>query len=652
MPTRSFLLKQIESLRCTDASEPLHPHELTWFPGGLAWQWNGIDRRAVKKKAEYKELKQWFTAREKHGAISRQETVSMIPALFLDIQSHHLVMDLCAAPGSKTCQMIESMHRMDSNTGQRHSLNWVEGAIFANDVEAKRANMLAHQIQRLGSPCVGVINIDATFFPKLMKDSEQILFDRVLCDVPCTGDGTVRKQPHIWRTWDVKGGLGLHVRQLDILKRGLEMLEVGGRLVYSTCSFNPIENEAVIASMLSRFENIKLLEAPTHVPVKSTPAMKTWRVPKPDGKGTEFYDTYADVPEQWRKLVVPTMFPDGSTDHLLCRRFAPHLMNTGGFFCAIFTKTDSVALIKRTHKASKDVTETPAALDTKDGPAPVETKDDSAPVPQHPAPELRKNWFKQGSEYVMMKEDSEEWQNIQSFYGLHSWARECIFVNKQSSDKKLYAINKGIQRLLRSEGKMQLKFVTAGIRVLQHVDKMGFSCNFRLAQEGIDAMFAMGLSRRVVTAGSLDFMHKLLSKREVSTEEAKQQCGDWEQICADGKIEGGSAVVFMPEGTFKGLAVHVMMSQKMMTLYVDKQEAAALAQSVAQSDNLKGIIDAAAALAAEEAAAAEAEAGEGADVKMDDAPPAPTTETPSGATPDGRTSSGDVTVGDEPTGGN
>jgi 16S rRNA C967 or C1407 C5-methylase (RsmB/RsmF family) len=73
------------------------------------------------------------------------------------------------------------------------------------------------------------------------------VYDRIICDVPCSGDGTLRKNPNIWAEWTPEFAMGLHSLQLRIAQRGAALLKVGGYMVYSTCSFNPIENEAVVA---------------------------------------------------------------------------------------------------------------------------------------------------------------------------------------------------------------------------------------------------------------------------------------------------------------------------------------------------------------------------------------------------------------------
>lgn len=80
---------------------------------------------------------------------------------------------------------------------------------------------------------------------------QPLRFDRILCDVPCSGDGTLRKSPVIWRRWNAGPGNMLHKLQLQVACKGVRLLKVGGRLVYSTCSLNPIENESVVAGIVT-----------------------------------------------------------------------------------------------------------------------------------------------------------------------------------------------------------------------------------------------------------------------------------------------------------------------------------------------------------------------------------------------------------------
>jgi 16S rRNA C967 or C1407 C5-methylase (RsmB/RsmF family) len=101
-----------------------------------------------------------------------------------------------------------------------------------------------------------ICNHDGAFSPNLYLDKETkdpLEFDRILADVPCTGDGTTRKNIDVWKTWSPRAGLGLHPVQIRILERCLSMLKTGGRIVYSTCSYNPVENETVVAHILKKY---------------------------------------------------------------------------------------------------------------------------------------------------------------------------------------------------------------------------------------------------------------------------------------------------------------------------------------------------------------------------------------------------------------
>lgn len=349
------LCERLEEMRkeCGEDTdrEQYAPHHLTWYPHNSAWQWSGLERRTIKKDTRNKQLKAFLLQRERSGLLSRQETVSMIPPLFLCVEPHHFVLDLCAAPGSKTSQMIETMHWPDKAAGG----SLPSGLVIANELQWKRANMLAHQVARMGSPCSAVVNMDAQFYPEHWEKTESggyqlIKYDRVLCDVPCSGDGTMRKTPYIWRSWTTKDGFSLHFRQLGILYRGIDLLKVGGRLVYSTCSLNPLEDEAVIAAALQRHAGSIVLAAPPDLPgLQAANGLESWEVIDPE-TGV-YYKTYEEVPHERKSSdknrMLPSMFPPPKTEEGMavaasinqhCRRMLPHLMDTGGFFVVAFEK--------------------------------------------------------------------------------------------------------------------------------------------------------------------------------------------------------------------------------------------------------------------------------------------------------------------------
>ena len=109
-------------------------------------------------------------------------------------------------------------------------------------------------------------------------------FDRVLTDVPCSGDATIRKAADILHRWQPGIGNGLHNIQLNIGIRGLELLKVGGIMAYSTCTFNPIENEAVVAELLRRANraepgSVRLLDNTHLLPgLRRRQGLSTWSV--------------------------------------------------------------------------------------------------------------------------------------------------------------------------------------------------------------------------------------------------------------------------------------------------------------------------------------------------------------------------------------
>jgi 16S rRNA C967 or C1407 C5-methylase (RsmB/RsmF family) len=180
---------------------------------------------------------QFLHRQQKRGALHRQESASMLPALLLMPRPDDSVLDMCAAPGSKSLQLIE-MARGGS------------GMVWCNDASLGRAISLNHRLQgaNTASPGAIVTSLDARYWPD--RELQALRFDKVLCDVPCSGDGTLRKSHRNTPAWSAAAGAALHATQIKILRQGLKLLAPGGCLVYSTCSLNPAENEAVVTAIL------------------------------------------------------------------------------------------------------------------------------------------------------------------------------------------------------------------------------------------------------------------------------------------------------------------------------------------------------------------------------------------------------------------
>jgi len=351
-----------------------------------------VGKTTIRRCPPFKKFQNYLVAENTVGNISRQEAVSMIPPLLMDIESHHTVLDMCAAPGSKTAQLVEMIHNgeeaavvnaaagpgegnptKDGERGGRAS-----GLVIANDADYKRSHMLIHQTKRLNSPNLIVTNHDATMYPSLIISGpdetvkQYIKFDRILADVPCTGDGTARKNYNIWKDWNPHNAFNLHNIQIRILIRGLQMLKVGGRLVYSTCSMNPIENEAVVQAAIDRcggLEKVGIVDVSDRLPeLQRRPGIKGgWKVMDKD---QAWYSTFDEVlknedgKDSRTNRITRSMFPteteksheDSSRIPLeRCIRVYPHLQDTGGFFITVLEKKEEIRHIKPEEPREKQI---------------------------------------------------------------------------------------------------------------------------------------------------------------------------------------------------------------------------------------------------------------------------------------------------------
>ena len=221
------------------------------------------------------------------GYIYVQEAASMIPPVVLAPKPGEIVLDLCAAPGSKTSQMAQYMKN--------------EGVLIANDVQFARLKALGMNVQRCG-----VANTVISHMQGFAFKHSTIRFDKILVDAPCSGTGTIRKSLKTLKMWNPSMITRLAAQQLALLEVAFGLLKEGGTVVYSTCTLEPEENEGVISNFLSKHPDA-VLEA-FDLPIKRSPPI------------TQFLNhTYS--PEVNK-----------------CLRIFPHDNDTEGFFVAKMRK--------------------------------------------------------------------------------------------------------------------------------------------------------------------------------------------------------------------------------------------------------------------------------------------------------------------------
>tara|TARA_Y100000589_G_scaffold329833_1_gene377636 strand:+ start:2638 stop:4347 length:1710 start_codon:yes stop_codon:yes gene_type:complete len=249
------------------------------------------------------------------GRVTRQEAASMLPILVLDPQQDELLLDLCAAPGSKATHAAERMGP--------------SGVVVANEPISGRVNMLASNRGRLSLHNVMITQHDGRHVGRIPKPG----FDAVVADVPCTGSATSRKNKDVWWSWSPKGGRTMFQLQVDIASRGAQLLRPGGTMVYSTCSIDPVENEAVIAELVRTCPWMEVVEIDEsnvegliwHQGLTSwVPLDENGKVPE-QPQDVPFFDERYMPPEEQELLAALSK----------TRRLYPQDNNTGGFYVAL-----------------------------------------------------------------------------------------------------------------------------------------------------------------------------------------------------------------------------------------------------------------------------------------------------------------------------
>lgn len=232
------------------------------------------------------------------GHVYMQEAASMLPVALLHPQPGEVILDMSAAPGSKTTQIAAALRG--------------SGVIVANDVQEKRLWTLKAALHRCGVPNVIVTKKVGQWFSKHMTER----FDRVLCDAPCTAQGTVRKDSDALAYCSLDNIEKMARLQYQLLEAAVHSAKVGGRIVYSTCTLTPEENEGVVRQILNKFFDQLTVVSPDR-----------WG-------GVGEWD--ARRPLEDSAVVQRSLGYDDTHPFI---RLWPQTEDTEGFFCAVLEKT-------------------------------------------------------------------------------------------------------------------------------------------------------------------------------------------------------------------------------------------------------------------------------------------------------------------------
>lgn len=210
--------------------DPFNVEPVRWIDNGFYYSEN--EDEAIPSKHPY-----YFA-----GLYYIQEPSAMTPASLLPVEKGDRVLDLCAAPGGKSTELAAKLQG--------------EGVLVANDISNSRAKALLKNLEVFGAKNTFIVS-EA---PSKLVNYFEGYFDKILVDAPCSGEGMFRKSPAIIKNWEQYGVEYYHKLQLEILPCAVRMLKPGGYLLYSTCTFSPLENEGTLKYLLDTYEDLEVVQ--------------------------------------------------------------------------------------------------------------------------------------------------------------------------------------------------------------------------------------------------------------------------------------------------------------------------------------------------------------------------------------------------------
>lgn len=171
------------------------------------------------------------------GLYYPQELSASAVVSHMGLKEDDWVLDMCAAPGGKSSQILSYIP---------------QGLLLSNEINSQRAKVLVENLHRYGAKNVIVTNNDVTQLPNH-------LFDHVLLDAPCTGESMIKRFPDLVNQYSINSIKKAQKLQIELFREAINKVKDGGRITYSTCTFNRMENEMVIESILSEYDNVELV---------------------------------------------------------------------------------------------------------------------------------------------------------------------------------------------------------------------------------------------------------------------------------------------------------------------------------------------------------------------------------------------------------
>lgn len=232
---RSFNEKRVYGLRVNTLKiTPEHFEKICPFKiRRIPWISNGYYYEETEKPAKHP----YYFA----GLYYLQEPSAMTPANLLPVEPGDRVLDVCAAPGGKSTELAAKLN------GQ--------GILISNDISNSRAKALLKNLELFGAKNALIMSEN----PQKLSERFPEYFDKILIDAPCSGEGMFRKEPNVVKSWLEHGNEFYARLQKEIIKNALQMLKPGGMILYSTCTFSPMENEAAVMYMMELCPELKII---------------------------------------------------------------------------------------------------------------------------------------------------------------------------------------------------------------------------------------------------------------------------------------------------------------------------------------------------------------------------------------------------------